>query len=275
MLCRTWRPATLFGVTSQAANWHPSLAVRVRTVPRLSKWPAFLYGRTVGGAHILAIIVCPQWDEDICLLYTDRRELHWSPFCRGNRGRGGCTACRSSGLLASQSRTLLFRKPWQRWGRAKKFSLALCRRSLLWQWCDMSGRPTLTSRPNFLEKRLPRDDEETKTKNGWGNVTIPSLPHTHEGFLGGTSKYMAVLVRDLDPCIDRAWASAGTVRPTSFIKACGCHCEDADDEYQHGRVLHHAAHGYDGGRTLTCLGRMQATHLVSGTCTTAQSPWAL
>lgn len=217
-------------------------AIRVASVPLWEDG-----GKAFWGSHVLAIIVFPPWDEDICLLYTDRRELHWSLFCRGNRGCGGCTACRSYGLLASQSRTLLFRKPWQRWGRAKKISLALCRRSLLWQWCDMSGRPTLTSRPNFLEKRLPRDDEETKTKSGWGNVTIPSLPHTHEGFLGGTSKYMAVLVRDLDPCIDRAWASAGTVRPTSFIKACGCHC----------------------------LGHMQATHLVSGTCTTAQSPWTL
>lgn len=121
----------------------------------------------------------------------------------------------------------------------------------------------LTSRPNFLEKTRPRDNDEIKTESGWGNVTLPSLSHSHEGFFGGTSKYMAVLVRDLDPCIDRAWASAGTVRPTSFIKACGCHCEDADDEYQNGRFLHHAAHGCDGGRTLTCLGRMQATHLVS------------
>lgn len=76
---------------------------------------------------------------------------------------------------------------------------------------------------------------------------------------------MAVLVRDLDPCIDRAWASAVTVRPVCFTKAFGCHYEGADDEYQR-RIFTPRGSRCDGGRALTCLGRMQATHLVSGTC---------
>lgn len=63
MLCRSWRTARLFGVASQAANWHPSLAVRVRTVSRLSEWPAFLYGKTVGrpsGGPTASLLLCAR-----------------------------------------------------------------------------------------------------------------------------------------------------------------------------------------------------------------------
>lgn len=125
----------------------------------------------------------------------------------------------------------------------------------------------------FREMGRTRDTEDTKTKLRWGWVTI-SFSHTHEGSFGGTLKYMAVHVRDFYPCIDRAWASAGTVRPTCFTKACGCHCEGADDEYQNGRFSHHAAHGTTGDGLSPAWDACKPLTLSPGHVR-RKSPWAL